>query len=122
MIPFYTEEEGTSMATPFTAGAAALMLDADPTLSPDDIKQIMTDTATAMPGYQDYEVGAGYINAYAAVDKAYNRARVIRTFRIRRSTRSLAKSIRRYRISISILTRAFRVPVRQTRQFQVDQT
>lgn len=80
MIPFYTEEEGTSMATPFAAGVAALMLDADPTLSPDDIKQIMTDTATAMPGYQDYEVGAGYINAYAAVDKVYNRSKNYHNF------------------------------------------
>ena len=79
-IPFYTEEEGTSMATPFAAGVAALMLDADPTLSPDDIKQIITDTATAMPGYQDYEVGAGYINAYAAVDKVYNRAKGYQNF------------------------------------------
>jgi len=80
MIPFYTQEEGTSMATPFAAGVAALMLDADPTLTPDDIKQIMTDTATAMPGYQEYEVGAGYINAYAAVDKVYNRMRGYHNF------------------------------------------
>jgi serine protease AprX len=80
MIPFYTEEEGTSMATPFAAGVAALMLDADPTLTPDEIKQIMTDTATTMPGYQDYEVGAGYINAYAAVDKVYNRNKSYQNF------------------------------------------
>lgn len=75
MIPFYTQISGTSMATPFAAGVAALMLDADPTLTPDDIKQIMTDTATAMPGYREFEVGAGYINAYAAVDKVYNRSK-----------------------------------------------
>jgi len=80
MIPFYTEEEGTSMATPFAAGVAALMLDADPTLSPDDIKQIMTDTAKAMPGYQDYEIGAGYINAYAAVDKVFTRSKGYQNF------------------------------------------
>ncbi|HEY8562999.1 MAG TPA: S8 family serine peptidase [Pyrinomonadaceae bacterium] len=75
MIPFYTQISGTSMATPFAAGVAALMLDADPTLTPDEIKQILTDTATRMPGYEDYEVGAGYINAHAAVDKVYNRAK-----------------------------------------------
>ena len=80
MIPFYTQEEGTSMATPFAAGVAALMLDADPTLTPGDIKQIMTDTATTMPGFQEYEVGAGYINAYAAVDKVYNRAKAYHNF------------------------------------------
>ncbi len=75
MIPFYTQISGTSMATPFVAGVAALMLDADPTLTPDEIKSIITQTATRMPGYEDYEVGAGYINAYAAVDKVFNRSR-----------------------------------------------
>ena len=80
MVPFYTQISGTSMATPFAAGVAALMLDADPTLTPDEIKQIMTETATRMPGYEDYEVGAGYINAYAAVDKVYNRAKAYKNF------------------------------------------
>ncbi len=80
MIPFYTQISGTSMATPFSAGVAALMLDADPTLNPDEIKQIMIDTATKMPGYRDFEVGAGYINAYAAVDKVYNRSKSFANF------------------------------------------
>ncbi len=80
LIPFYTQISGTSMATPFSAGVAALMLDADPTLTPDEIKQIMTETATKMPGYRDYEVGAGYINAYAAVDKVYTRSKTFSNF------------------------------------------
>lgn len=75
MIPFYTQISGTSMATPFVAGTVALMLDADPTLNPDEIKQIITETASRMPGYEDYEVGAGYLNAYAAVDKVFNRSK-----------------------------------------------
>lgn len=75
MLPFYTQMSGTSMATPFTAGVVALMLDADPTLTPDEIKQILIDTATRMPGYQDHEVGGGYINAHAAVDKVFNRGK-----------------------------------------------
>jgi serine protease AprX len=75
LLPFYTQISGTSMATPFVAGVVALMLDADPTLSPDEIKQILIDTATRMPGYQDHEVGAGYLNAYAAVDKVFNRGK-----------------------------------------------
>lgn len=81
VIPFYTQISGTSMATPFTAGVVALMLDADPTLTPDEIKQILMSTATRMPGYEDYEVGAGYINAYAAVDKVFNRAKNYGSFR-----------------------------------------
>jgi serine protease AprX len=74
-IPFYTQISGTSMATPFTAGTVALMLDADPTLSPDEVRDILTSTATRMPGREDYEVGAGMVNAYAAVDKAFNRSK-----------------------------------------------
>lgn len=80
MLPFYTSESGTSMATPFTAGVVALMLDADPTLTPDEIKQILQDTATKMPGYDEWEVGAGYINAYAAVDKVFNRNKNYKNF------------------------------------------
>ncbi|HYN86170.1 MAG TPA: S8 family serine peptidase [Pyrinomonadaceae bacterium] len=74
-LPYYTQISGTSMACPFAAGVAALMLDADPTLTPEEIKQIMQETATRMPGREDYEVGAGYINAYAAVDKVFNRSK-----------------------------------------------
>jgi serine protease AprX len=74
-IPFYTQISGTSMATPYVAGVVALLLEADPTLSADDVKQIITATASHMPGYDDFEVGAGYINAYAAVDKVYNRSK-----------------------------------------------
>src|SRR5438067_840190 len=74
-LPFYTEISGTSMATPHVAGVVALMLDADPTLNPDEVKQIIQQTATPMPGRADYEVGAGYVNAYAAVDKVFNRSK-----------------------------------------------
>lgn len=80
MIPFYTQISGTSMATPFVAGTIALMLDADPTLTPDEIKSILTETATKMPGRDDWEVGAGYLNAYAAVDKVFNRSRSYANF------------------------------------------
>jgi serine protease AprX len=80
MIPFYTQISGTSMATPFVAGTVALMLDADPTLTPDEIKEILTSTATKMPGRADWEVGAGYLNSYAAVDKVFNRSRAYANF------------------------------------------
>jgi serine protease AprX len=67
-LPFYTSMSGTSMATPHAAGIVALMLEAKPELSPDEIKQLLQDTATNMPGYETWEVGTGYINAYAALD------------------------------------------------------
>jgi serine protease AprX len=79
-LPFYTEISGTSMSTPHVAGVVALMLDADPTLTPDQVKQIIVETATRMPGRADYEVGAGYINAYAAVDKVFNRSKTYGSF------------------------------------------
>jgi serine protease AprX len=75
MLPYYTQISGTSMATPFVAGTVALMLDADITLSPDEVRQILVDTASRMPGREEWEVGAGYINAYAAVDKVFNRSK-----------------------------------------------
>ncbi len=75
MIPFYTQIHGTSMATPYVAGVVALMLDANPLLTPDEIKEIITSTATPMPGRGEWEVGAGFINAYAAVDKVFNTSR-----------------------------------------------
>ncbi|WP_066051975.1 S8 family serine peptidase [Robertmurraya korlensis] len=68
-LPFYTTMSGTSMATPHVAGIVALLLEADPSLSPDEIKQVLQDTATNMPGYETWEVGAGYVNAYAAIDQ-----------------------------------------------------
>lgn len=69
-LPFYTVLTGTSQATPHVAGVVALMLEANPSLGPLDVKQILQQTATNMPGRAVWEVGAGFVNAYAAVDKA----------------------------------------------------
>ncbi|WP_272436467.1 S-layer homology domain-containing protein [Terrihalobacillus insolitus] len=59
------------MAAPHVAGIIALMLDADPTLSPLEVKKLLQQTATNIPGREAWEVGAGYVNAYAAVDAAF---------------------------------------------------
>ncbi|WP_268747744.1 S8 family peptidase [Cohnella kolymensis] len=71
-LPFYTLMSGTSMATPHLAGIVALMLEANPALSPAEVKRILQDTATNMPGMEPWEAGAGYVNAYAAVDRAFH--------------------------------------------------
>lgn len=65
---YWSIEMGTSMATPYMAGVAALWLEADPTLSNDDIKKIAKETAIS----DDYvkntkypvQFGAGKIDAY----------------------------------------------------------
>ncbi|MCC2605237.1 S8 family peptidase [Planctobacterium marinum] len=68
-LAYYHTISGTSMATPFIAGVAALMLEVNPDLSPDQIEQIMKDTAEPM-NYAPHEVGAGYIDVKAAIDLA----------------------------------------------------
>ena len=79
-LPFYTQISGTSMACPHIAGVIALMLDADPLLNPDEIKQILRQTATRMPNFEEFQVGSGYVNAHAAVDKAFNRGKAYGSF------------------------------------------
>ncbi len=71
-LPYYTRISGTSMATPHVAGVVALMLEANPSLSPADVKNILQETATNMQGRSSWEVGAGYVNAYDAVEKSFN--------------------------------------------------
>jgi subtilisin family serine protease len=61
------EMQGTSMAAPHVTGIVALMLQANPNLSVEDIRSILTSTATAST---DTGSGAGKVNALAAVLKA----------------------------------------------------
>lgn len=73
-VPYYTHMSGTSMAAPHVAGIVALMLDANPSLTVAQVKEILQQTATNIPNRESWEVGAGYANAYAAVDRAFRAA------------------------------------------------
>jgi serine protease AprX len=66
----YMEWSGTSVATPFVAGAAALLLSADSTLSPARIDAVLESTAVDRgPVGKDNTYGAGRIDALAAVQR-----------------------------------------------------
>ncbi len=62
---------GTSMACPHVAGVVALMRQANPNLSSEQVKQILIETAADLgPSGEDNDYGAGIVNAYEAVMRA----------------------------------------------------
>ncbi|WP_342543618.1 S8 family serine peptidase [Paenisporosarcina sp. FSL H8-0542] len=64
----YDNLSGTSMATPNVAGVAALLLQANPNLTPAQIKETLMNTADPLNGeYSVYEVGAGQVDPYEAM-------------------------------------------------------
>ena len=64
-----TTIDGTSFASPYTAGVAALVLSVDPTLSPDELEDVLSSTAVdyGSTGY-DTTFGHGFVNARAALE------------------------------------------------------
>lgn len=70
--PCYLIVSGTSMASPFVAGVAALMLEANPALTPNDVRRILYKAARdRFPGGgKDNETGFGVVDAHAAVNAA----------------------------------------------------
>jgi serine protease AprX len=79
--PYYTTASGTSFSAPQVAGTIALMLEADPGLSPAQVRDILQRTATPLPPYYQHEVGAGALNTHAAVLQAAFPQRQIGLFR-----------------------------------------
>jgi subtilisin family serine protease len=66
---------GTSMATPVVAGAAALVLQANPRLTPNMVKMILMYTAQQLSGFNQLEQGAGELN----IEGAVRLAKLVRT-------------------------------------------
>ena len=64
-----TQVDGTSFASPYVAGVAALVLSMDPTLTPAEVEAILSETAVDRgPSGYDTQYGWGFINAQAAVE------------------------------------------------------
>lgn len=70
---YYAEASGTSMSAPMVSGIVALLLQVNPKLAPQHLKNILFETAikdnftTTTPDSSRW--GAGKINAYAAIKK-----------------------------------------------------
>jgi len=62
---YYTRASGTSMATPHVAGAAALLLDANPSLNPAQMKRALTNYAKDVSS-NVFEQGSGRIDVCRA--------------------------------------------------------
>ncbi len=66
----YLSLSGTSMAAPVVTGTVALMVQANPSLTPNLIKAILQYTAEHKRDYNDLTQGAGFLNARGAVQLA----------------------------------------------------
>ena len=64
----YEIKQGTSQATPNVAGVIALMLEKNSSLTPAQISQILEETAASKPETKNNTVGAGVVDALAAVN------------------------------------------------------
>ncbi len=70
---YWTAFNGTSMASPHVTGIVALMLQANPNLTADQVREILKSTATVDQNtgvVPNNQYGYGKVNAFAAVQKA----------------------------------------------------
>jgi serine protease AprX len=70
VTPFYQHVEGTSFAAPIVAGVVACMLEANPSLTPDEVRQALCRASTPVEGASFERQGAGAIDAGRAVSHA----------------------------------------------------
>jgi hypothetical protein len=66
----YLSLSGTSMATPVVSGTVALMLQANPALTPNHVKALLQYTAQTDRDYNPLVQGTGFLNAQGAVEFA----------------------------------------------------
>lgn len=69
----YKHVDGTSFAAPIVAAVVAQMLEANPSLTPDEVKHILIETANPLPGVERERQGYGVVNPSRAVAAALRR-------------------------------------------------
>ncbi|MEP7036975.1 MAG: S8 family serine peptidase, partial [Acidobacteriota bacterium] len=67
---YYKYVDGTSFAAPIVSSVAAQMLEANPRLTPQQIKRILISTAERLPHYEVDRQGWGVIDPRRAVESA----------------------------------------------------
>lgn len=64
----YFKMSGTSVSAPMVSGAVAILLQSEPTLTPDQVKYRLMSTANkTWNGYSNVKAGAGYLDVITAV-------------------------------------------------------
>ena len=69
---YWNLEQGTSMSSPFAAGCVATWLEANPNLTPAEVREVLVSTAAAGNGtdaMSRQQWGAGKLDAYAGIKK-----------------------------------------------------
>lgn len=67
ITPYYQHADGTSFAAPIVSGIVAQMLEANPALTPQKIKAVLSQTARKLPKLALERQGAGVVHALGAL-------------------------------------------------------
>jgi serine protease AprX len=73
IAPYYKHVDGTSFAAPIVSSVIAQMLEANPYLSPAEVKEILMETAEPLKNAPAEQQGRGVLNPRAAVARTLNK-------------------------------------------------